>query len=79
MAGNLEKGVKAKLQRRARLRGRGTEEVRGVMPHAVRDEDGAKPPLGGRLRELFAGIGLEEDIPEIRGRPARPADLGPWS
>jgi hypothetical protein len=27
--------------------------------------------------QLFAGIGLDEDIPEIRGQPARPADLGP--
>ena len=74
---NLEDDVKAKLQRRARLHGRSTEEeVREILRHAVKDEGGAKPPLGRRLRELFAGIGLEEDIPEIRGQPARPADLG---
>ncbi len=74
---NLDDDVKAKLQRRARLHGRSTEEeVREILRNAVRDEARPAEPLGRRLRALFAGIGLDEDIPELRGQPARPADLG---
>ena len=73
---NLDDDVKTKLQQRARLNGRSTEEeVRDILRNAVKDADGAKLPLGRRLRELFAPIGLDEDVPEIRGHPARPADL----
>lgn len=32
-------------------------------------------PIGQRLRALFSDIGLEEDIPERRGHPAKPAAL----
>jgi antitoxin FitA len=75
---NPEKDAKATPQRRPPLRGRGSEgEVREDPRHAVRVDGSAKPPLGHRLRQLFAGIGPDDDIPEIRGQPARPADLGP--
>ena len=73
---NLDDDVKAKLQRRARLHGRSTEvEVRDILRNAVKGEDGPKPPLGSRLASRFARIGLTEEIPEMRGQPARPADL----
>ena len=73
----LEEDVKRKLQRRARRHGRSMEEeVLDILRNAVDSEDGTKRPLGQRLRGLFAEIGLEEDIPTIRGQPARPADLG---
>ena len=74
---NLDDDVKTKLQQRARVNGRSTEEeVRDILRNAVRDADTAKLPLGRRLRELFAHIGLEEEeVPEIRGHPARPADF----
>ncbi|HEX5715168.1 MAG TPA: hypothetical protein VF179_03345 [Thermoanaerobaculia bacterium] len=35
----------------------------------------AEAPLGSRLAERFAGLGLEQEIPELRGQPARPADF----
>jgi antitoxin FitA len=71
--------AKATPQRRTRPRGRDPEEeVREEVPrHAVRVDGSAKPPLGRRLRQLFAGIGLDDDVPEIRGQPARPADRSP--
>lgn len=74
---NLEDDVKARLQRRARRHGRSTEEeVRDILRNAAKSEDGAREPLGSRLAGRFAGIGLEEEIPELRGQAARPAVLG---
>mgnify|MGYP005863735611 FL=1 len=73
---NLDDDVKAKLQQRARRHGRSTEEeVRDILRSAVREEGAPLPPLGTRLSGRFAGIGLEEDIPELRGQPAKPAEL----
>ena len=73
---HLDDDVKAKLQRRARRHGRSTEEeVREILCNAVRDEDGVRSPLGSRLAAWFACVGLTEDIPELRGQPARPADF----
>jgi antitoxin FitA len=73
---NLDDDIKAKLQRRARRHGRSTEEeVRDILRNAVKGEAAAFPPLGTRLRARFAGIGLDQDIPELRGQTARPADF----
>ena len=64
----LDDEVKAKLQQRAQRHGRSTEEeVREILRNAVRDEGVPQQPLGTRLAALFAGIGLSEDIPELRG------------
>jgi antitoxin FitA len=73
---HLEDDVKAKLQRRARRYGRSTEEeAREILRNAVREEGVAQPPLGSRIAGRFRGLGLTEDIPELRGEQARPADL----
>jgi len=74
---NLEDHVKAGLKRRARRHGRSTEEeVRDILRNAVKDEDGAREPLGSRLAARFADIGLEEELTELRGETARPAVFG---
>lgn len=71
---NLEDDVKARLQRRARRHGHSTEEeVRQILRNAVRDEGPPRTPLGSRLHARFAGTGLEDDLPELRGEAARPA------
>ena len=71
---NLEDDVKVRLQLRARRHGRSTEEeVREILRNAVRDVSVPRKPLGSRLRERFASIGLEDDLPELRGEVARPA------
>ena len=73
---NLEDDVKAKLQLRARRHGRSTEEeVRQILRNAIKEEDSPKMGLGSRIAARFAGIGLEEDIEELRGQPARPAEF----
>jgi plasmid stability protein len=72
----LDEDVKLKLQRRARLHGRSTEEeVREILRTAVKDEGGVPAPLGSRLAARFSRLGLSEEIPELRGHPARPADF----
>jgi plasmid stability protein len=74
---NLDDDVKAKLQIRARRHGRSTEaEVRDILRNAVSDEGSERVPLGTRIAARFAGIGLDQDIPEQRGYPAQPADFG---
>jgi plasmid stability protein len=71
---NLEEEVKARLQRRANRNGQSMEEeVRDILRNAVRAERDDSVPLGSRLRERFAGIGLTEDIPPLRGQRARAA------
>jgi antitoxin FitA len=66
--------VKIRLQIRARRHGRSTEEeVCEILRNAVKNESAPRKPLGSRLQERFAGIGLEEDLPELRGEVAQPA------
>lgn len=72
---NLKDDVKRRLKARAQRPGRSTgEEVREILRHAVMSYGQPVAPLGQRLRQLFEGIGLEENIPELRGQAARQAD-----
>jgi antitoxin FitA len=71
---NLEEGVKARLQRQASRHGHSMEEeVRDILRNAVKTESRTTMALGSRIRSRFAGIGLREDIPELRGSKPRPA------
>ena len=73
---NLEDDVKTKLQLRARQHGRSTEEeVREILRNAVAEGTGSSENLGTRIAARFAGIGLDEDIPELRGYPVHSADF----
>ena len=63
---------KARLRRRAIRHGQSMEEeVCDILRNAVRAEENAPAPLGIRLRDRFASIGLNEDILELRGQKAR--------
>jgi plasmid stability protein len=66
---NIENGVKARLQRRARRNGRSMEEeVRDILRAAVNeDQDVAAGGLGTEISALFAKTGIDFDIPELRG------------
>ena len=67
---NLEGEVMARLQLRARRHGCSVEEeAREILRDAVKEQGAPTKPLGSRLRERFAGIGLEEGLPEWRGEP----------
>jgi plasmid stability protein len=71
---NIESGVKARLQRRARRNGRSMEEeVRDILRAAVNKDK--KDPVGGfgtEMSKLFSRIGLESPIPEMRGYEIKP-------
>ncbi len=70
----LENDVKARLQRRARQHGRSMEaEVRDILRQAVAGEDQSARKLGSRIAARFRGIGLTDDLPELRGEEVRPA------
>ena len=71
---NLEEKVKARLKRRAARHGRSMEEeVRDILRDAVKNEGRHTVGLGTRIARRFAGRGLDFQIPEWRGEPARPA------
>ncbi|HYM61049.1 MAG TPA: Arc family DNA-binding protein [Thermoanaerobaculia bacterium] len=74
----LDDAVKDKLQRRARRHGRSTEEeVREILRNAVRSEGATRAPLGSRISARFRRVGLDKEIPELRGQPVRPAVFEP--
>jgi plasmid stability protein len=73
---NLEEEVKQRLKDRAAEHGRSAEEeAREILRSALLVEAEPAPPLGTRLLARFADAGLDEPIPELRGTPARPAEL----
>jgi antitoxin FitA len=74
---NLENEVKERLQRRAIRHGRSMEEeVRDILRDAVKVE--YRHPTGGlgtEIAALFAGIGLEAEITELRRHMIKPATI----
>ena len=75
---NIETTVKARLQRRAKRHGRSMEEeVREILRNAVHQEDEPAGGLGTEMSSLFAKVGLDSDIPELRGHEIKPASFEP--
>ena len=73
---NIENGVKARLQRRARQNGRSMEEeVRDILRNAVNGQEVPAGGLGTEISALFAKAGLDFDIPELRGHAIKPASF----
>ncbi len=74
---NLDEDVKRRLQERAAQRGHSMEEeVRDILRAAAASDDQPRAePLGTRIARRFAGLGFREDLPELHGHAARPADL----
>jgi len=75
---NLENAVKVRLQRRAKRHGRSMEEeARDILRNAVNDENTPRLGLGTEIASLFTKVGLESDIPELRGHEVKPASFEP--
>jgi antitoxin FitA len=73
---HLDDDVKERLQQRARRHGHSMEEeIRTILRQALAEGGAPAPALGTRIAARFAGRGLTEDLPELRGQAARPADL----
>jgi antitoxin FitA len=71
---NIENAVKVRLQRRARRHGRSMEEeARDILRNAVNDEHLPVGGLGTEISALFAKVGLDSDIQELRGHEIKPA------
>jgi antitoxin FitA len=66
------------MTRRASRHGRSTEEeVREILRNAVRSEGATRTPLGSRIADRFRRVGLDKEIPELRGQSVRPAVFEP--
>ncbi len=70
---NIENAVKERLQRRARRHGRSMEEeVRDILRSAAKEEEESVRPLGTEISRLFVRLGLDAEIPELRGHGIKP-------
>ena len=73
---NVEAGIKLRLQRRAKRHGRSMEEeVRDVLRNAAKEQDTPVGGLGTEIASLFTKIGLDTDIPELRGHEIKPTSF----
>jgi antitoxin FitA len=72
----LDDDTKTRLQRLARLHGRSTEEeVREILRNAVREIDAPPAKLGSRIAARFSGVGLKQEVAELRGQAVQPAQF----
>ena len=72
----IDDDTKSKLQRLARQHGRSTEEeVREILRNAVREVDEPPAKLGSCIAARFSGVGLKQEVAELRGHPVRPAQF----
>jgi plasmid stability protein len=70
---NIEAEVKSRIQRRAKRHGRSMEEeVRDILRNAAKEQDTPAGGLGTEIASLFTKIGLDADIPELRGHEIKP-------
>jgi len=73
---NIEAEVKSRLQRRAKRHRRSMEEeVRDILRNAAREKRVSGVGLGTEIASLFRKIGLDSEIPELRGHEIKPASF----
>ena len=73
---NIENAVKASLQRRARRNGHSMEEeVRDILRRASVEESLPADGLGTEIAGLFRTVGINGEIPELRGHKIKPFDF----
>jgi plasmid stability protein len=49
------------------------EEVRDILRNAAREKGAPEGGLGTEIASLFTNIGLDAEIPELRGHEIKPA------
>ncbi|WP_447968205.1 FitA-like ribbon-helix-helix domain-containing protein [Nitrospira sp. M1] len=65
---NIEEDVKLCLRQRASRHGRSVEEeVRDILHNATKNEGEQKGGFGSAMSHMFQGLGLQEEIPELKG------------
>lgn len=74
---NLDDGVKDRLRELASKNDRSLEaEVREILRAAAFGHAPSSPAVGTRMALRFKGLGLTEEIPELRGQAARAVEFG---
>jgi len=64
----IDDAVMARLQRRAQEDGRSLEDqIHDILRRAVEQKPLPRGRLGSEIAALFTRVGLESDIPELRG------------
>jgi plasmid stability protein len=73
---NVDDSVKTRLKRRARRNGHSMEEeIRDILRDAVKEESDSGRGLGTEISALFSRVGIESDIPELRGYAIKPVNF----
>lgn len=73
---NIEEDVKTRLRQRASRHGRSVEEeVRDILRDATKSEGKRKGGIGSAMSRLFQDIGLQQDIPELKGASPQLTDF----
>lgn len=73
---NIDDEIKAGLKKRANQHGWSMEEeVRQILRRAVHENLPATKNLGSRIAARFAGAGLEQPLPELKGQNIMPMDF----
>ena len=76
MIRHLDDDVEIHLKRQAARHGWSMEkEARGILRNVLTKGNDVPAKLGSRIAARFAEVGLDEALPEIRGRKALPIDL----
>jgi plasmid stability protein len=52
------------------------EEIRDILRNAASEKGGPAGGLGTEIASLFRKIGLDAEIPELRGHQIKPASFG---
>lgn len=64
---DIENAVKSRLQKRARRHGQSMEaEIRDILRDVVSREESSQG-LGSQIAGFFTKVGIDSDIPELRG------------
>jgi plasmid stability protein len=70
---NLEDDVRDKLRDLAHAQGQSMEElVREILRRTVLRDESSRTRLGSRFVARFKGLGLDQDLPELRGQHIEP-------
>lgn len=79
LVSNLDEGIETELKSRADSHGWSVEEeARQILVDALKQSGDAEERdsvgLGTRIAALFAGVGLNADIPEWKGEKVEPIE-----
>lgn len=73
---NIDPGLKRRLRDRAEKHGHSMEEeARDILRDALKEGRHPEKGLGTRIAARFRGLGITEEIQELRGFPVKPPDL----